>query len=109
MKDKAYYRERRNMLISQGRCITCGAKVTHGVHCEDCKRRINKKMKKLRENEAYKKKQVEQREQRKRNGICTSCGKAWAVEGKRLCEKCGEYMKAYSRKYYAEHYKSSKK
>ena len=103
--EKARLRRQEN--IKAGLCAQCGDKLPEGYTyktCEVC-RAYNKAQSAIhratRSEEQAKAEREKARERyaaRKAAGICTLCGKAPAIPGKTLCEKCRLISRGYAKK-----------
>lgn len=80
---------------AHGICPYCGVRNPEPgrVHCKQCLRHI-KALQERRDPGKARHKQYnhERRERLKAAGLCTDCGRAWAVDGKTRCAKCLERM-----------------
>jgi len=74
--DDVYLAQRRKDRIDNSQCVGCAADITEkSLYCELCQ-------------EKSRKLQRRKKAQRRKNGLCTSCGGATHEEGARICLRC---------------------
>lgn len=94
------YRQR----VAEGMCTICGGvkQNKYVLKCKSCTDKIKKYRNKEKENKSKK----ELRENRKKAGICVTCGKRKSADGYCNCDICRQYYKKASKKTRQNHEKN---
>ena len=90
-KHDDWQRERNRRWREEGKCIRCGRERAPGrMQCQNCLDRFH--------DAKYAKASKRYRDEKKAQGLCTSCGTRWAEPGKTKCKKCLDRHKQYNAK-----------